>query len=425
MFLWVKLMVDMLASQTTFQEVESSLANLPAGLDKAYASALQHLSYEHAARRQVASKILMWATCAARPLKVAEIATVFSIKEGWHTLDSSAQLLAPRQLLLRICGSFLEVLSDDTVQFTHMSAKDFLLSSALVGSLHSDVADFVIDPDSANREVAETCLAFLSLDEFRDGYPEEKAALKTYCEAHPLLDYASRYWTYHIKCCREPDPRLLQQVVKFISSDHGYAWVNGPAYVLTPTMSYLLVLQAQLSDWAALFSEETPGRSILFDVIGRMYETFYERSTAVNGPNHESTTRAMISLALFSYEQGKLREAESPFNKAIDVRTAEYGSGHDKTLDCISNQGLVYYQMGRLKEAEAMFKRALDGWTANWGPDSYNAYWAHNNLGNALYQLGKLDDAEVIYKRSIEGQTKLLGRDHADTQRPYGNLGLV
>lgn len=425
MFLWVKLMIDMLADQTTFEELESCLGNLPEGLDKAYIAMLRILGFEHATRRQVASKILRWVTCAARPLKLVEISTIFAIKDGLKFLDNKSRLLAPRDLLLRVCGSFLEVLPDDTVQFAHLSAKEFLLSFADTEDLDTDVAEFATSPDNIHLEIAESCLTFLSFDEFKNGYPQDKELLRPYCDVRPLLEYASKYWTHHVKCSEKAERKLLQKVVRFVNSDSGHSWANGPAYALTPTMGDLLVLQSQLSDWASSFPEDTPGRSTLFDIVSRMYEASYDRSVIVNGPDHIRTIDALMSMGLLKLEQGKYADAEPLLKKTMDLKEAMFGPDHYRTHDCISNLGFLYYRMGRLKDAEAMAKIAYDGYVVNSGPDSYGANWCLNNLANTVRHAGKWEEAAAMYKRSYEGLEKTVGLHDADTQRSFGNLGLV
>jgi len=54
------------------------------------------------------------------------------------------------------------------------------------------------------------------------------------------------------------------------------------------------------------------------------------------------------------------------------------------------NLGLLYANQGRLKDAEMMYKRALDGYEKEWGPGHTSTLNTINNLGTLYANQGRL-----------------------------------
>ncbi|KAI0402570.1 kinesin light chain [Xylaria palmicola] len=79
------------------------------------------------------------------------------------------------------------------------------------------------------------------------------------------------------------------------------------------------------------------------------------------------------------------------------------------------NLGNLYSNQGKLKEAEEMYQRALQGDEKALGPDHTSTLDTVNNLGNLYSDQGKLKEAEEMYKRALQGKEKALGPDHTST----------
>jgi tetratricopeptide (TPR) repeat protein len=79
--------------------------------------------------------------------------------------------------------------------------------------------------------------------------------------------------------------------------------------------------------------------------------------------------------------------------------------------------GNLYQNQGRLKEAEEMFQRALAGYKKALGPDHTFTLDSVLCLGNLYQNQGKLKEAEEMYQRALAGYEKALGPNHHKTQR--------
>ena len=76
---------------------------------------------------------------------------------------------------------------------------------------------------------------------------------------------------------------------------------------------------------------------------------------------------------------------------------AEWGFQNETELDALHILGDLYSDQGRLKEAEEMYQRALKGKEKALGPDHTSTLTTIHNLGNLNLNQGQLKEAEEIY----------------------------
>ncbi|KAL2808184.1 hypothetical protein BJX63DRAFT_424818 [Aspergillus granulosus] len=98
------------------------------------------------------------------------------------------------------------------------------------------------------------------------------------------------------------------------------------------------------------------------------------------------------------------------------------GPDHTSTLDTVHNLGLLYSNQGKLKEAEELYQRALSGYEKALGPDHTSTLITANNLGLLYSDQGKLKEAEELYQRALSGYEKTLGAHHSTTRMVANRL---
>jgi tetratricopeptide (TPR) repeat protein len=64
--------------------------------------------------------------------------------------------------------------------------------------------------------------------------------------------------------------------------------------------------------------------------------------------------------------QGKLKEAEEMYRRALAGYEKALGTDHTPTLNAVNNLGSLYANQGKLKEAEEMFQRGLADTRRHW-----------------------------------------------------------
>jgi tetratricopeptide (TPR) repeat protein len=154
-----------------------------------------------------------------------------------------------------------------------------------------------------------------------------------------------------------------------------------------------------------------------------MYLRALEGNEKALSPDHTSTLSTVNSLGILYVDQGKLKEAEEMYLRALEGYEKALGPDHTLTLSTVNNLGLLYKDQGKLKEAEEMYLRALQGNEAALGPDHTSTLSTVNNLGLLYKNQGKLKEAEEMYLRALKGKEKALGPDHTSTLSTVNNLG--
>ncbi|KAH7116429.1 Pfs, NB-ARC and TPR domain protein [Dactylonectria macrodidyma] len=156
-----------------------------------------------------------------------------------------------------------------------------------------------------------------------------------------------------------------------------------------------------------------------------MYGRALEGKEKALGRDHTSTLDTVHNLGLLYWDQDKLSEAEAMYGRALEGKEKALGHDHTSTLDTVNNLGLLCRDQDKLGEAEAMLNRALEGYEKALGRDHTSTLDTVNNLGLLYWDQGKLGEAEAMYGRALEGYEKALGRDHMSTLDTVNNLGLL
>ncbi|KAM3560902.1 hypothetical protein ARSEF4850_003455 [Beauveria asiatica] len=127
-----------------------------------------------------------------------------------------------------------------------------------------------------------------------------------------------------------------------------------------------------------------------------------DRCIAVNGTNTQQNTNSddLSKLGNLYADQGRLKEAEAMYHRALEGFEKAWGLDHTSTLNTVNNLGNLYADQRRFKEAEAMYRRALEGYEKAWGPDHTSTLDTVNNLGLLYADQGRLEEAEAMYQRA-------------------------
>ncbi|KAH7151967.1 hypothetical protein B0J13DRAFT_470560, partial [Dactylonectria estremocensis] len=162
-----------------------------------------------------------------------------------------------------------------------------------------------------------------------------------------------------------------------------------------------------------------------FKEAEEMYERALEGYEKALGPDHTSTLTTVNNLGLLYSDQGKFKEAGEMYERALEGKEKALGPHHTSTLDTVNNLGNLYSHQGKFKEAEEMYGRALEGKETALGPHHTSTLGTVNNLGNLYSDQGKFKEAEEMYERALEGYEKALGPHHTLTLGTVNNLGLL
>lgn len=199
MFLWVRLMIEQLSQQTTHEEVEEALQDLPDGLNETYGRILLRIQDEKQSRRVTAEKILTWVVCAIRPLTVTELATGLAIAPGEKTFNPRKRVINPRKIMLDLCAPLVELdESTQCLKIVHASVRDFLLN---FNNKPTAPGAFLFDKVATQHFITQVCLTYLSYDRPSVNVTSDLDGsiknLEHHCHSNPFLEYSCLNWWQH------------------------------------------------------------------------------------------------------------------------------------------------------------------------------------------------------------------------------------
>ena len=175
--------------------IRRSLDELPITLDETYERILQGIPKQ---KWRHAHRLFQCLVAAVRPLRIEELAEIFTIDfgskavlrlvEGWRPED-------PEEAVLSTCSTLISITIGDKgsklVQFSHFSVKEFLTSDRLQSMDIENARQYYIPLEPAHTLLTQACLTvLLQLDENVD---------KTRLETFTLALYAAEHWVDHAK----------------------------------------------------------------------------------------------------------------------------------------------------------------------------------------------------------------------------------
>ncbi|KAF1936942.1 hypothetical protein EJ02DRAFT_357955 [Clathrospora elynae] len=132
------------------------------------------------------------------------------------------------------------------------------------------------------------------------------------------------------------------------------------------------------------------------------------------GEERETVLGAIHQLGNLYKDQGKLREAEQMYERALRGREEALGPSHTSTLSTVNNLGSLYADQGKLREAEQMYERALQGYKEALGEDGVQQYMPAlntlQNIGDLYVNQGETAKAQAMYARTLSGLRLVLGQ---------------
>ena len=221
-FLWVKLALERLEDNWhTKDNIQKVLNEVPIGMEPLYQQMLGKVTAQSPKIELMAKRILTWATCSWRPLRVAELEIALQPEfQGFFNLDNT---------IVQICGHFVAV-DNSMVTVVHPTARSFLLDDRGNGPPY-------INPLEGHEHLSRVCLNYLSSDRWRVALKDsqmtdrttdqnfEQNGLSAVVKIHPLFGYATTYWAYHVSRspCTSED---LKIVLGLFLKKYSLSWIE-------------------------------------------------------------------------------------------------------------------------------------------------------------------------------------------------------
>jgi ankyrin repeat protein len=164
-------------------------------------------------------RIFHWLVHSKRPLTLRELSEAVSIDFRQTWLDFSAIPTDPEDIF-RFCGGLVTLSGHDdeeTVNLSHFSIKEFLLSSRIK---ETEVSEFYAGSSNALFDIAGACLTYIMLDDFDEGQCLNVSKMMQRKVEYAFLNYAALYWHDHYELLKSKEAEMLE--------DSGFAFFTGP-----------------------------------------------------------------------------------------------------------------------------------------------------------------------------------------------------
>ena len=229
MFIWVRLVIDLLADAANAEEYHEILREIPQELHEIYCLIVEKIHKKVVngppSKKVRAKAILRWLALSFRPLRMQELqealATEDSVDEkpnknlSWE--GNLARFRPTEKAILDVCGNLIDE-ENGTISLLHHTAREFLVTSS--GYRSSEVQQYTVYINTGNAKITVLCLTYLintdsSLRSSINAAIERDASRddlrKDVLSTYPFYEYACRQWPFHFgRCPIESNPEPLK-----------------------------------------------------------------------------------------------------------------------------------------------------------------------------------------------------------------------
>lgn len=202
-FLLAHLIMDSICNATTTKKIRKMLDSMPTNYEEAYKGTFDRILKQDQGRQGLALSALGWICNSRRPLDMTELQhAIASLDEAPEYIPE--YLESDKSILSSCLGFLVHSKSSQTVDLVHFSAREFVLEQ------------FSSQATSSNITIGRACLRYMGVPEMAKGPCRSLDELKTRITEMPFLEYATRYYGYHV---RPVEDDLLAELFTFLSDE--------------------------------------------------------------------------------------------------------------------------------------------------------------------------------------------------------------
>ncbi|KAH0551778.1 hypothetical protein GP486_007003, partial [Trichoglossum hirsutum] len=163
---------------------------------------MERIKQQH--RKTLALQVLSWIVYAVRPLQLGEVQHAVAIDELEPDEPSiSEEYLTPQSIIVNSCAGLVKIdRESNVISLVHKTTQEYFDRR---GRDHFP---------GAQKDIAETCLKYLSLETFSEGHCSTDKSYERRLRESTLLEYAARNLGYHID--RVTEGNLRDLALKFL-----------------------------------------------------------------------------------------------------------------------------------------------------------------------------------------------------------------
>jgi hypothetical protein len=224
-FLLAKLHLDSLVGKRAPKAVRVALQKLPSGSDAydyAYKDAMIRIEGQVADQKELAKQVLLWITCANRPLNTLELQHALAVEVGESELDE--ENLPQIEDMVSVCAGLVTVDEESgIIRLVHYTTQEYFERTQKHWF------------PNAEAEITTTCTTYLLFNVFERGFCQTDDEFEERLRSNQFFKYAAKNWGHHARKASTLSQVLSQAVVDFLKSE---AKVEASSQVLLAVKRY-------------------------------------------------------------------------------------------------------------------------------------------------------------------------------------------
>ncbi|THY15623.1 ankyrin repeat protein [Aureobasidium pullulans] len=217
-FRWTYCTIEDLTRRHMPKAIEKALDGVAPTLEEIYRGILQGFPDDMV---QAAASMLQCLVSSLRQLTISELSEAVSFTFS-DDFDEDDRLIEPEAVVHSLYSLVHYDLSSQRIELAHSSVRDFLASPELSGKYH-------VDSVKANIDMSRICVHYLTLPSFQQVCSDQED-LNARKQDWPLLEYASAFWTRHIRVSPQESGEHLAALSRFAASSDLTAGGNFAAW---------------------------------------------------------------------------------------------------------------------------------------------------------------------------------------------------
>lgn len=404
-FLWSHLAMKSLLQAVSPSHLAILIQEVPQGLSAIYTEYLRGLKRHDSYAQDVAAKLLRLVCCSKRSLSWAELQCALS--ETWTAGKPTTTFAPLRQVIIEL-GQPLVIYQyeQDLFRFEHLSVRDYLVNSTNRELIPEELRNFLVEEDTASRELAYLCLSYLSHEGGTEG---------------PLSTYACRFWCEHVIEARW-DAALQDAVCHFLSDrDRRQAWLDG--FLLNNgngfSLHMVMRIRNKLNLWMVRQYQHSQDKIVhpfldwAVDFIEIMLRDDTDQGNfVVPSMSHFEKLMVVRDLSRHLRFSNQLIFAVSKLEDHF--KDHDYSGGHPRPIWIYNALGILYDQLGKAAHSIALHKTALAMQEAMFGAHHIETAWTINELGRMNRHIGDFAESITHHERSLVILRTALPAEHME-----------
>ena len=163
---------------------------------------MERINEQKEGLRDLAKRVLLWITCAKRPLTTIELLHALAVVVGASAIDK--ENLPQIEDILSVCGGLVRVDKESgTIRLVHYTTQEYFNQTREEWF-----------PD-AEDDITKVCITYLSFHAFESGFCQTDIGFEGRLRLNPLYNYVAHNWGHHAREALT----ICKQIFSFLESE--------------------------------------------------------------------------------------------------------------------------------------------------------------------------------------------------------------